>query len=265
MDKNFIEALVIDYWDENTSPEKKQELEKQLLAAGYSHENLRDLKAFYYSLDEIPVPEPRDEMTAGFYEMLERESVSEAGKSRWPRFLQWWQRAEKTFFPKLGYAFLFIAIGWMLGAWVTPGAQYGKSISQMAEEITSMKEMVMLTRLKQPSPSERMRAVNLVDEWTEVDIEVARALLQTLNHDSNVNVRLVTVETLARFINNPVVRQGLIRSISLQESPLVQLALADLMGALKEKESVPQFYQLLAKKDLNYAVRDRINQVVQML
>jgi len=128
-----------------------------------------------------------------------------------------------------------------------------------------MKEMVMLNLLEQASPSKRMKALNLVDDWNEVDAEVVRALMQTLNYDTNVNVRLVTVATLAQFTANPAVREGLICSINRQQSPLVQLALADLMVSLHESESVPQFQRLLEKKDLNYEVRNRINEVIRIL
>ncbi len=89
--------------------------------------------------------------------------------------------------------------------------------------------------------------------------------MQTMKYDPKVKVELVTVATLAQFTANPAVREGLIRSINRQQSPLVQLALADLMVSLHESESVSQFQRLLEKKDLNYEVRNRINEVIRML
>jgi len=266
MDKYPMEALIMDYWDENNSPDKKKEIEKKLLEAGYSKEELLDLKAFYSSLDDVQIPEPRDRMTESFYKMLTSEQSSTRDKTApTQRLLTWWQQAEKRLVPKMSYAFLFVILGWALGTWITPDVRYKNRISVMAVEITEMKEMVMLNLLEQTSPSKRMKALNLVDDWNEVDTKVVRALMQTLNYDPNVNVRLVTVATLARFTANPAVREGLIRSINRQQSPLVQLALADLMVSLHESESVPQFQRLLEKKDLNYEVRNRINEVIRML
>jgi hypothetical protein len=46
----------------------------------------------------------------------------------------------------------------------------------------------------------------------------------------------VTVEGIVRFADDPAGREGLVRSIAQQESPLVQLALADVMvGPCKKK------------------------------
>ena len=266
MEKYPIEALIMDYWDEHTGPDKKKEIEKQLLEAGFSTKELLDLKAFYSSLDDVQIPEPREHMTESFYKMLRSEqSLSKDKTTPIQRLLTWWHQAEKRLVPKMSYALIFVILGWALGTWVTPGVHYKNRISEMAGEITEMKEMVMLNLLEQASPSKRMKALNLVDDWNEVDAEVVRALMQTLNYDSNVNVRLVTVATLAQFTANPAVREGLIRSINRQQSPLVQLALADLMLSLHESESVPQFQRLLEKKDLNYEVRYRINEVIRML
>ena len=60
-------------------------------------------------------------------------------------------------------------------------------------------------------------------------------------------------------------REGLIQSIAKQESPLVQLALADVMVVLQEKNSVEKFNELLKKVDLNDTVRSRIERSVQAL
>lgn len=266
MKTDNLEALIMDYWDDHTRPDRKKEIEEILKKEGYSKKELSELKKFYSSLDTFSVPEPGPEMTTSFYQHLHKESLKEREKQeRWKGFFKWWNTSMKMLFPKVGYAFLFLFIGWFLGFWVTPSLHYEKSMNEMAGEIRDMKEMVALNLLQQSSSTDRIKAVNLVHTWDGVNNEVVAALLKTLNNDSNINVRLVTVETLSHFVRNPQVREGLIRSIVQQESPLVQLALADLMAGLDEKESVPYFRQLLEKKDLNYAVRDRIEEVITML
>ena len=131
--------------------------------------------------------------------------------------------------------------------------------------IHMMKEMMMLTMIEQPSASERIQAVNLTNDLNSVNDKIINALLKTLNNDPNVNVRLITVEALYEFAGNPKVREGLIQSISQQESPLVQIALADVMVSLQEKKSVDQFRLLLEKKDLNDAARMKIEESMQVL
>ena len=128
-----------------------------------------------------------------------------------------------------------------------------------------MREMMVLTLIDQSSVTQRIKAVNLTNNLDDVNERVIHALLKTLNNDPNENVRLVTVEALYEFADNPIVREGLIQSISEQESALVQLALADVMVALQEKRSIEQFNELLKRRDLNDAVRGRIEKTVRVL
>ncbi len=91
------------------------------------------------------------------------------------------------------------------------------------------------------------------------------ALLETLNDDPNVNVRLVTLEALVKFANEPAVRQGLVQSIANQESPLMQSAIADVMVKLQEKRSVRSLQELLKKSDLNESIRSKIEMSISKL
>jgi HD superfamily phosphohydrolase YqeK len=45
----------------------------------------------------------------------------------------------------------------------------------------------------------------------------------------------------------------------------VQLALADIMVAMQEKDSVQQLKKLLKKEDLNEAVKAKVKQTIQVL
>jgi HEAT repeat protein len=90
-------------------------------------------------------------------------------------------------------------------------------------------------------------------------------LLDTLGRDANANVRLVALEALAAHADVPGAREGLIQSLDRQESPLVQLALTDIIARLKEKQAVGHFRKLLQRKDLNDVVRARINDSLKML
>ena len=163
-----------------------------------------------------------------------------------------------------GMIFLLI-IGWAVGSWITPGSRKDAQLTQMSAEIREMREMMVLTLIDQSSVTQRIKAVNLTNSLDDVDERVIQALLKTLNNDPNENVRLVTVEALYEFADNAIVREGLIQSISKQESALVQLALADVMVALHEKRSIEQFNELLKRRDLNDAVRGRIEKTVRVL
>jgi hypothetical protein len=90
-------------------------------------------------------------------------------------------------------------------------------------------------------------------------------LLDTLGRDANANVRLVALEALAAHADVPGAREGLIQSMDRQKSPLVQLALADVLVRLDAKQAVGHFRRLLQRKDLNDVVRAKINESLKML
>ena len=128
-----------------------------------------------------------------------------------------------------------------------------------------MRQTMMLSLLENPSATERLRAVGFTKEINGVDGQVIDALLTTLNNDPNVNVRLVTLEALADLARDARVREGLVQSITRQESPLVQVALADVMVRLQEKRSLKPLRQMLRQPGINDLVKSKLEQTIKEL
>jgi HEAT repeats len=138
-------------------------------------------------------------------------------------------------------------------------------VAELSNEVHELKEMMMLTMLENPTATERMKAVSYTQELPKVNDKVLEALFTTLNTDSNENVRLVTLDALVELAANPKVREGLVASLLIQESPLMQVALADAMVALQEKKSVKSFKKLLQNQQLNPGVKQKLEQSVKQL
>ncbi|UCD20144.1 MAG: HEAT repeat domain-containing protein, partial [candidate division WOR-3 bacterium] len=147
----------------------------------------------------------------------------------------------------------------------TPEERYEERLDLMSSEIREMKRMMTLATLNQSSAHERMRAIHRIRTSGTVDEGMIALLLDTLGHDSNANVRLVALEALAAHADVPGAREGLVQSLDRQESPLVQLALTDVIVRLNEKQAVGHFRRILQQKDLNDVVRTRINDSLKIL
>jgi HEAT repeat protein len=89
------------------------------------------------------------------------------------------------------------------------------------------------------------------------DTEVLSALLETVNNDSSVNVRLSAVEALHRFGASPVTRTAIVQSIRKQTSPLVQIALIELLVDLKVTDAARELNSLASDNTVDASVRDR--------
>jgi hypothetical protein len=99
--------------------------------------------------------------------------------------------------------------------------------------------------------------VNWSNRIDEPDAEVLDALLETLMHDPNVNVRLACVDALKKFGERQIVRRGALQALQRQDSPLVQAALIDFVVELREKEAVDTLRMLSRDPNINEAVRAR--------
>jgi hypothetical protein len=69
-------------------------------------------------------------------------------------------------------------------------------------------------------------------------------------------VRLSAIDALQKYARNPKVSAALVDSIALQDSPLVQIALIDLLVDAKESSVIPELRKL-EKEPVNEAVRQR--------
>ena len=135
----------------------------------------------------------------------------------------------------------------------------------LSEQMVEMKEMMMLTLLENESATDRLKAVSLTSDLDHVSKKVTNALIETLNNDPNVNVRLATLEALREYAGNPDVRMKLVKSISQQDSPLVQIGLAELMVALKEKSSVNELRKIMDEQSTPKEVKQKIKESIEVL
>jgi hypothetical protein len=228
------------------------------------------LRQLWQRMGHLTVPEPGEQVRPRFYAMLaqfEAEAQRETTAAKFRRL--WQQLIAPSPALRLAYSVLLLVMGLAMGYGLSnrrSSAAPQDPAGQLATVSASDKEQQMvLTMLENPSATQRLRAVGQTKEIAQANQEVVNALLSTLNNDPNVNVRLATLDALAQLGHDPVVRQGLVRSLTLQESPLVQLALADVMVQLQVRRSVQPLQQLLKQSGLNQAVKTKIESSIQTL
>jgi hypothetical protein len=227
--------------------------------------HLAEYESLLREIDEMKVPEPSGEMDRKFQAMLEEAKKARFLEDRPP------DRRRSPFFephpgllPRLAVALSLIVVGWFLGYQVTSRPERAR-IDSLASEVREMKKTVMLAMLESSSAAERMKAVYFAQELSGPDEAVLNALARTVNDDPNVNVRLTAVETLALYADRPKVREALVQAIVRQESPLVQLALAEVMLALNEKRAVEPIRKIIASPLVDYSVKSKLEATVRQL
>src|SRR5262245_4409645 len=209
-----------------------------------------DLKGLWDSLDSIPVQTPDSQgMRTSFNSMLDSYQENQAGS------MPWWLLLPAVQFVS---AVLLLATGLTIGRYFPADVQqHSPDLNELRREVGDLREIVALSLMQQQSATERLRGVSWSNQIDEPDGKVLSALLDTLMHDSNVNVRLAAIDALRRFGERQIVRKGALQALSEQESPLVQVALIDFMVELKEKESIGTLQKMAQDRHIDETVRKR--------
>ena len=212
-------------------------------------------------VDELDMPAPSPALDSRFYAMLEKEKEKQ-NPSWLTRFFSWPQLA-----TRLAMASMALILGLVAGYLLrSPVANLrDQQIDALSHQVSELQEMMMLSLLEKGSATERLKAVGLTQQMDEASKKVTGALIHTLNHDDNVNVRLAALEALKPYATDGSVREALVRSIKNQESPLVQVSLAELMVALQEKAAVKEFERIVESERTPEAVKQKIRESIDVL
>ena len=123
----------------------------------------------------------------------------------------------------------------------------------------------MLSLLEKESATDRLKAVSLTEQMNQASKQVTTALLHTLNNDENVNVRLAALDALRPYSKDSQIREALVRSIAEQKSPLVQVALAELMVQLQEKGAINELKKILEDQETPSDIKKKIQESIQVI
>lgn len=151
-----------------------------------------------------------------------------------------------------------VAVGvfsFLAGRYTAP-ASPNADIASLRGEVRNLREVVALSLLDQQSASERLRGIRYSAALEGTEPEVLDALSRTLSNDSSVDVRLAAADALRRFPLPPNVTESAWQLLDRDDSPLVQIAVIDLLASRKDPAVRARLETLLNRKDLDNNVRD---------
>lgn len=257
-----IQMQIMDFLagDLDATQEEQLRTDMKELALGTPEE----WSSFYTMIEEIPTPTPSDHMDSRFFEQLAKEANTQENVSfELGNVFAWFGITWKPQYSTFGFLILLgLVFGYALGIYSNP---YSDKVDILVGEVQEMKQDMLLTLIEKESAMDRLKAVNISQQIPSANNKIIEALLKTLNEDEDQNVRLASIEALLRYTDNPLVRTGLIESIGKQESPLVQVTLAEVMVILSEKRSVGQLKELLKKEKLDTTVRTKVEESIEIL
>jgi predicted anti-sigma-YlaC factor YlaD len=189
---------------------------------------------------------PHERLRARFHAALAAHEAHERG-NRAQRILErWWPQQPLL---QMGLAAALALVGVLVGQQLP--SPVDAEIAALRTEVRS----VGLALLDHQSASQRLLGV----EWsrrTAPTPEVVSALLESVQYDPNLSVRLAAVDALRAQLDSPDVVDGLAGALPRQESPLLQVALTDALLAVGAAPGIEAVRAVLARDDLDPAVRE---------
>jgi hypothetical protein len=151
-------------------------------------------------------------------------------------------------------AVALLACGFTGGSWI---ATRGGEMQALRQELESTRSMMVLSLLQQRSSADRLQGIGYSTHDGGPDPQVVTALFEALDHDTSVDVRLAAADAIAGLHPNAAVGARLVNSLRAQSSPLVQVALLDVLAKRHESDAQPLLQEMIANPRLNKSVRER--------
>jgi hypothetical protein len=257
-----ISELLPDYLQGSLSPDQRHTVEAHLEECVDCSEEA----ALWKKLSLLPVDQPGPESRARFEAMLQ---AYQAGRSNQPgggsesrkRPSAWnwnvfhWLRSPVG---TMAWSVALLAIGVFTGLRLAGPKPPSPDLAAVQSELTSMKQLVVLSMLQQQSASARLEGVTWSTREQQLDPQVLSALLHTLRYDVSVDVRLAALDALSRHGRQPQVHNAIMDSLQQDQSPLVQVALIDLMLEWRDRDATHRLQELEQTPNLNPTVRQRV-------
>jgi hypothetical protein len=265
-----IGELLPDYLQGRLNSDLASEVEKHLsdcVACG-------EEAALWKKLALLPEEQPSPALETRFKAMLEsyqegRWEKKSLADEKSKRHVPIWGLGNWRSLPAAGivWACLFLACGYFIGRQSDRGqsSEVQQKFDALQIELATTKQMVALSLMQQQSASQRLEGVSWSTRLSQPDPKVMSALMHTVRFDNSVDVRLAALDALSRYSDRPEVRRELLDVLQTTQSPMVQVALIDLLVDLHDKSAVPQFKRFQEDPRINPTVKKRVDWGIQQL
>ncbi|HWX56704.1 MAG TPA: zf-HC2 domain-containing protein [Verrucomicrobiae bacterium] len=266
-----IAKLMPDYLKEALHPDQVGLVEAHIQNCA----ECREEAVLWKQLGSLPQEQPSPALRSRFTAMLEsyqegrwEKSSLASERQRLPLLSSFGRWFRMPAMAGVAWACVFLLVGFLIGKSVSKpvdSPDQAGQIAAMRSELKNTQTLMVLAMLELQSPNERLRGVTLSERGDQLDPQVLGALLHTVRYDASVDVRLAALDALSKYGARPEVRKGLIDSMQDQQSPMVQIALIDLLVDLHDRAAVQQLKKFRQDPSVNPAVKKRAEWGIQKL
>jgi len=265
-----IRELIPDYISGMLDSKTRLQIDSHISECVGCKKEIEKVNLVWSKLEQIPAEEPGPAIRNRFYSMLEayrqaldytQENLSRSGRLN---------KCLGNLLPRrpvfqLGMSVVLLIFGIVIGQQMSSNIHKNGEMTQLEEEVHEMRKMVTNSLLNQSSAIERLQGLTMSRQVRDPDELFLSLLLLTLNSDTNVNVRLAAVDAIKMYSDNPWVRNELVKSLSFQTSPLVQISLIELLAKIREQKALYVLRTLINDQKSIEAVKNRARWGIQQI
>lgn len=255
MDCNATQDNLIDYIEGSLDESSHKAVKEHLKGCEKCREGYEAYLQLYASIDQYEEKIPDHKLEVNFLEMLQAEQA----------------KIKKPAPPKLGRTKLWLkqvarvaAVLLLMLCSYLYGLQYPQQSNH--KNMPLMKEKVVQAQLESRSASKRIQAANDTKALETTTHKTLKVLIDLMNHDKQVNVRLAAADALAKFYENEMVREALITQLQNEQNPIMQVELIQILIDLQENRILPTIKKLLQEEDtpifIKKQIKSQINQII---
>ena len=251
-----INILLIDFIDKKLDQTNTELVKEHLNKCSSCRAELEQYLVLFNDFKQIKDEEPPTSIRSTFLQSIETEK---AKQSEAP-VIDINANTRKTWlynpFSQIAAGVAILVTGILLGLVVNRPESNNGQVAQLKTEMDDMRQMLFMSKLDQNSASQRIQAVNYTNEMMAPNPEIIDALVNTMNTDENVNVRMASIHALSKLTASAEVRDALVKSLETQDNALLQITLINILVEVQETNAIGVMEDLMKKEGTIDAVKE---------
>lgn len=217
-------------------------------------------KKLWDALAGLPRSEPPPSLRQKFYSNLEKASAP-----RWPERLRSWLGlgSNSGWLTAAACVLLGFGIARLSVEGPVEAAPQPDRLAALEQNVALLNRQLVLDRLQAGSPATRLSGIYQASLMSEQDPEVVQALLERATGDRALSVRSAAIDALASHVRDEQVGEVLMQMLEAAASPIVQLALVDLVLRNGTGRQLSRLQDLAEQQRLHPDLVSHVNNAVR--
>ena len=210
----------------------------------------------------LPDDEPGPRLSRRVYAALEAEAQHLERCTAQPplprRQTPFWQ-------PAWQFAATLVLLGLGFAGGYFYQAPLRQAIQEVQRESDAVRSDLSRVMMDRSAAGDRLAGIRQCAQLEGADDDLVRRLLDLIAGDDNTQVRLAAVDALYLFGDRPMVREAVQAALPRQTSPLVQVAIMDLLVAWRDKQAVSSLRTLTEQGQFDPLVQQGARESIEKL